>query len=144
LGLTGLTVLPIPNIDDIALVFQHSQELRALQDQGAPIQDALIYYNATTAHLDALRSVSGQYPGRITFFGDEVGLVFFRMPGPVHETAHLELFLEIQNIIVRMGLNATAELLAQQSSKLPARKISKETAVSGLIHLAQLVTSFPL
>jgi len=26
------------------------------------------------------------------------------MPGPVHETAHLELFLEIQNIIVRMGL----------------------------------------
>ncbi|KAK5651237.1 hypothetical protein OQA88_12701 [Cercophora sp. LCS_1] len=55
-GLGGLTVPPVPNINDIALVSQHAQELRALQDQGTPTQDALIYYNATTAHLDALRS----------------------------------------------------------------------------------------
>jgi len=87
-------------------VFQHAQELRALQDQGTPIQDALIYYNATTAHLDALRSADpdGQYPGRITFFGDEVGLVFFRILGPVHETAHLLVFDEIRVIIFQMGL----------------------------------------
>jgi hypothetical protein len=99
-GLAGLTVLPIPNIDNIATIYTHAQKLRAQQLQGST-QDALIYYNATAAHLDAL---DGNYPGRITFFGDEIGLLFFRMTGPVHECAHAELFKEIQDIISRMNL----------------------------------------
>ncbi|KAK5657199.1 hypothetical protein OQA88_3257 [Cercophora sp. LCS_1] len=106
-GLTGLTVLPIPNINDITIVFEHAQELytRLEQDTLTP-QDTLIYYNATTSHLDALRSADtdGQYPGRITFFGDEIGLVFFRVLKPTHETAHLLLFRKIEHMIFQMGL----------------------------------------
>jgi hypothetical protein len=105
-GLPGLVVLPIPDIDNIAAtICTHAEERRAQLDQGTSSQNTLIYYNATTAHLNALRSVSDRgYPGRITFFGDEIGLVFFRMPQPVHETAHLHLFRKIGSILDQMGL----------------------------------------
>ena len=78
--LAGLTVLPIPSIENIATVYTHAEERRTQLNQG-PAQGTLIYYNATTAHLDALRSADPyeKYPGRITFFGGEIGLVFFRI-----------------------------------------------------------------
>lgn len=104
-GLAGLTVVPIPDIDNIATIYTHAEERRAQLLQGTSTQNTLIYYNATTAHLNALRSVSDKgYPGRITFFGDEIGLVFFRIPQPIHETAHLHLFLKIFSVLDRMGL----------------------------------------
>ncbi|KAK3364020.1 hypothetical protein B0T25DRAFT_529010 [Lasiosphaeria hispida] len=105
-GLAGLTVLPIPNIDDIATIYTQAKERRAQLDQGTSTQETLIYYNATTSHLDALHSTDPDrnYPGRITFFGDEIGLVFFKMLQAVHEDAHHRLFLEIRDILVLMGL----------------------------------------
>jgi hypothetical protein len=99
-GLAGLVVLPIPDIDDIATIHTHAKERSAQLLQGTSTQNALIYYNATTAHLDAL----DEYPGRITFFGDEIGLVFFRIPLPIHETAHLLLYSETFSILSQMGL----------------------------------------
>ncbi|KAK5656567.1 hypothetical protein OQA88_4546 [Cercophora sp. LCS_1] len=89
-----------PRYDDIATVHAHAQERYAQLLQGTSAQNALIYYNATTAHLDALDG----HPGRITFFGDEIGLVFFRMLLPIHETAHLLLYREIFSILCQMGL----------------------------------------
>lgn len=104
-GLAGLIVLPIPDIDDIATIHTHAEERRAQLDRGST-QDTLIYYNATTAHLEALCSADpdGKYPGRITFFGDEIGLVFFRLVQPVHETAHLWFFKEMEHLIFQMDL----------------------------------------
>jgi len=105
-GLAGLNVLPIPGIDDIAAVYRHAEERRSQLDQGTSSQETLIYYGATTSHVDAIRSANcdGIYPGRITFFGDESGLLFFRMPRPVHETAHLFLFNKILFWIFQIDL----------------------------------------
>ncbi|KAK3364028.1 hypothetical protein B0T25DRAFT_597734 [Lasiosphaeria hispida] len=106
-GLAGLTVLPIPNIDDIATIHTQAEERRAQLEQGTSTQETLIYYNATTSHLNALCATDpdGRYPGRITFFGDEIGLVFFKMIQPVHEFAHLCLFLNIHELLFMMGLS---------------------------------------
>ncbi|KAK5653011.1 hypothetical protein OQA88_9297 [Cercophora sp. LCS_1] len=75
-GLAGLTVLPILGIEDIATtVGRHAEKRRSRLIQGTLTQEALIYCNATTLHLDAVRPADqdGIYPGRITFFGDESG-----------------------------------------------------------------------
>jgi len=130
--LAGLTILRIPNIDNIATVYTHAEERRAQLDQG-PAQDTLVYYNATTAHLDALRSADpyGEYPGHITFFGDEIGLVFFRMTRPIHETAHLRLFLKINNIIVQIGLEG--KFVATGSSEYKGTGTKKKEGDSGLL-----------
>ncbi|KAK3363899.1 hypothetical protein B0T25DRAFT_576363 [Lasiosphaeria hispida] len=105
-GLAGRTVLPIPYINDIATIYTQAEERRAQLDQGTSTQEMLIYYNATTSHLNALHSTNRDrnYPGRITFFGDEAGLVFFKLVQAVHECAHLCLSLNIHDILVMMGL----------------------------------------
>ncbi|KAK3364030.1 hypothetical protein B0T25DRAFT_529065 [Lasiosphaeria hispida] len=110
-GLAGLTVLPIPNIDDIATIYTQAEERRAQLDQGTSTQETLIYYNTTTSHLNALHTTNADttnadriYPGRITFFGDEIGLVFFKLVDIVHEFAHLYLSINIYELLFMIGL----------------------------------------
>jgi len=106
-GLTGLTVLPIPDIEDIAATVQrHAEERYNQLLEGSSTQETLIYYNATTSHIDAIHSANPDriYPGRITFFGNESGLLFFRMALPVHEVAHILLYDEVRDLVSQMGL----------------------------------------
>src|SRR5437868_12693214 len=54
-GLAGLTVLPIPAIDDIATIHTHAKERRAQLDQGTSTQNTLIYLvSLTLAIFDVL------------------------------------------------------------------------------------------
>ncbi|KAK5656650.1 hypothetical protein OQA88_4630 [Cercophora sp. LCS_1] len=126
-GLAGLTVLPIPNIEDIATIYVHAEERRAQLLQGTSTQNTLIYYNATTAHLDALDE---NYPGRITFFGDEVGLLFFRIRLPIHEIAHLHLFMTVSHLLLQMGLGGQFVATGATTFKGPGTK--KKQGDSGI------------
>lgn len=54
LCLTGLTVLPIPDVDNITHIFKQAENHRAQLLNGSSTQETLIYRNATTAHIDAL------------------------------------------------------------------------------------------
>jgi len=104
-GLTGLIILPIPDIQGIAAaISRHAEERRDQLLAGTSTQETLIYHSATTAHINALNRRDSIYPGRITFFGNESGLLYFRMPLPLHEMAHLYLYDEIRHLINRMGL----------------------------------------
>ncbi|KAK3364022.1 hypothetical protein B0T25DRAFT_529018 [Lasiosphaeria hispida] len=53
-GLAGLTVLLIPNINDIATIYTQAEERHAQLEQGTSTQETLIYYNTTTSHLNTL------------------------------------------------------------------------------------------
>ncbi|KAK5655369.1 hypothetical protein OQA88_5936 [Cercophora sp. LCS_1] len=109
-SLVSLTVLPIPKIQGISSAINtHAEERRAQLFEKNSTQEILIYYGATTAHIDAINR-DGISPGRITFFGDpgsgkDSGLLFFRMPQPIHETAHGFLYRHLQILINGMGLN---------------------------------------
>ena len=50
LCLAGLSVLPIPDVENITDIYKDAKELL----DGGYTQETLIYRNATTAHLDAL------------------------------------------------------------------------------------------
>jgi len=105
LCLAGLSVLPIPDVENITDIYKDAKELL----DGGYTQETLIYRNATTAHLDALAAhinttntealanyldalnsndsdhtaarrsyynIISTYPGLITFFGNDSGLLF--------------------------------------------------------------------
>ncbi|KAK3352892.1 hypothetical protein B0T25DRAFT_631525 [Lasiosphaeria hispida] len=98
-GLAGQAGLPISDMEDIAAaVHRHAEEGHSQLLEGSWTQETLIYYGATAAYIDAIRPADkdGIYPGRITFFGNESGLLFFRVPLPVHERARLFLFADIR------------------------------------------------
>lgn len=104
LGLPGLTIFPIPDTDTAAIVQRLADQYsdRLLVDPST--QDTLIFHGATAAHIDAIDKGLKKHPGRITFFGDEVGLLFFRMPYAIHDIAHLELMHYVGRSIDQMGL----------------------------------------
>jgi len=54
LGLAGLTVLPIPDVDNITDVFKQVEHHHAQLINGSSTQETLIYRNTTAAHVDAL------------------------------------------------------------------------------------------
>jgi hypothetical protein len=141
LCLAGLTVLPIPDVENNTDIYKDAKELL----DGGSTQETLIYRNATTAHLDALtahidavgskaladylnavkslgdggataslratsnykdalNSVDTSYPGLVTFFGSEIGLLFFKMSSIACRTAQSSLQGAILNWIGQMGL----------------------------------------
>lgn len=149
LCLAGLSVLPIPDVENIGDIFKDADQL---VNKINSAQETLIYHNATTAHLDALiahinaardKALSDYLdviktlhpddrtaavkatcdyhdalnrndtclPGLITFFGDESGLLFFKMSSVFGTTAQrflcekimywagtMDLLLEVFNI----------------------------------------------
>lgn len=113
-GLAGLTVLTIPDLDNIAAVYHQAGERYDQLLEGSSTQDTLIYYGATASHMDALDAYEaldgyGLHPSpayiTTTFFGDESGLLFVRMLLPVHQAAHrFCLSTMITRWVVRMGL----------------------------------------
>jgi hypothetical protein len=70
-------------------------------------------------------------PAVSLFFGDEIGLVFLRMPLPIHETAYAEFFLEIRDIIVRIG--SKRYCIATAASTYKGDGTKKKEGDSGLL-----------
>src|SRR3569833_1491062 len=121
LGLAGLVILPMPDTDIVAtlrrLAREHSDQL-----DSSSTQDTLIFYGATAAHIEALdradEGADGCRPWRITFFGEEkAGLLFLRMPEPVHHVAHSHLFLRLWEWVIRMGLRKNAYAVGASTYK---------------------------
>ena len=54
LCLAGLTLLPIPDVENITQIFQQAKSHRSRLLDGSSTQETLIYCDATTAHVDAL------------------------------------------------------------------------------------------
>ena len=62
----------MPGVDNCAqAISEYAQERRAQLDDGTSTEEFLTFTDATAAHLARL----DPDPGRITFFGDESGLL---------------------------------------------------------------------
>src|SRR3569833_98771 len=113
LGLAGLAILPMPSTDIAATLHRLAHDSTGR----SATQDTLIFYGATAAHIEALEKDEGR-PWRITFFGEETaGLLFLRMPKPVHEIAHSHLFLRLWERVVQIGLRDDAHAIGASKYK---------------------------
>ena len=122
LGLAGLAILPMPGTDIAATLHRLAHEYsNRLDSTGlSATQDSLIFHGATAAHIEALNEADedGRRPWRITFFGEEnAGLLFLRMPEPVHEIAHSHLFLRLWKWVIQMGLEDNAYAVGASTYK---------------------------
>lgn len=91
----------MPGIDNCAeTISKYAQERRAQLDDGTSTEEFLTFTGATSAHLDRLDPC----PGRITFFGDESGLLWFKIVHVTHEIAARALYMQLAVAFERMGL----------------------------------------
>ncbi|KAK0724380.1 hypothetical protein B0H67DRAFT_680003 [Lasiosphaeris hirsuta] len=131
-GLAGLAVLPIPKVKGIAAAVSKHAKDRLIQLDQDTFQDTLIYYGTTTAHINAICSADRgkPYPGRITFFGNDSGLLFFRIPLPVHETTHLFLFNNmILDSVFQMRLKGQVRSLGSSDYGMGTKKKQGDSGI---------------